>query len=82
MSTDLIHFRRYAQEVLGDHFPDKEITIDELSLHERQGMFYYRIYAWIDRKLCIGTDDSQGKAINEVMLAYADYLNSEAYAIK
>lgn len=74
MSTDLIHFRYYAQEVLGDRFPDKEVTIDELSLHERQGSFYYRIYAWIDRKLCIGTADSQGRAIDDAMAAYADYL--------
>ena len=74
MSTDLIHFRRYAQEVLGDRFPNMEVKIDELSLHERQGNFYYRIYAWIYRKLCIGTGSSQGKAIDDAMVAYADYL--------
>ncbi len=45
MSTDLMHFRRYAQEVLNDRFRGKTVSIDELSLHERQGNFYYRIYA-------------------------------------
>ena len=75
MSTDLIHFRRYAQEVLTDRFPNVEISIDELSLHERQGNFYYRIYTWVDRKLCIGTGLSQGKAIDDAMAAYADYQN-------
>ncbi|MDR0660969.1 MAG: hypothetical protein LBG19_09270 [Prevotellaceae bacterium] len=44
MSTDLIHFHRYAQEVLNDRFLKLEVSIDELSLHERQGNFYYRIY--------------------------------------
>lgn len=73
MSTDLIHFRRYAQEVLGHRFAGKEVSINELSLHERQGNFYYHIYAWIDRKLCIGTGLSQGKAIDDAMAAYADY---------
>ena len=75
MSTDLILFRRYAQEVLGDRFPELDISIDELSLHERQGNFYYRIYTWVDRKLCIGTGPSQGKAIDDAMAAYADYRN-------
>ena len=72
MSTDLIHFRRYAQDVLGNRFSDKQVSIDELSLHERQGSFYYRIYVWIDRKLCIGTGLSQGKAIDDAMTAYGE----------
>ena len=81
MSTDLIHFRRYAQEVLNDRFADKQVSIDELSLHERQGNFYYRVYAWIDRKLCIGTGLSQGKAIDDAMAAFADYQNDYEHAL-
>ena len=73
MSTDLIHFRRYAQEELNNRFPNVEVSIDELSLHERQGNYYYRIYTWIDRKLCIGTGPSQGKAIDEAIAAFSDY---------
>jgi hypothetical protein len=73
MTTDLIHFRRYVQDVLRDRFPGKSISFDELSMHERKGCIYYHIYVWIDRKLCIGTGISWSKAIDDVMAALADY---------
>lgn len=81
MTTNLIHFRRYAQEVLGDRFPKLEARIDELSVHERQGNFYYRIYAWVDNKLCIGTGTSQGKALDDMVAAYADYQSTHEHLL-
>lgn len=73
MNRELIHFRDYAKEVLSDRFMGKTVSVDEVSTHDRQGNFYYRVYAWIDNKLCIGTGQSQGKALDDAMASFADY---------
>lgn len=76
---ELIEFRSYVQEELTSHFKNIDVLVDEISFHERKGNFYYRIYAWIDNKLCIGTGSSQGKAIDDAMSSYVDYLGDNQY---
>jgi len=73
MKTALIHFRQYAQDALNDRYPTLSVKVDKLSLSEEEGVLTYEIKAHIDHKLCIGTGDSQGKAIDAITKAYADY---------
>lgn len=73
MSNDLATLRRYAQGVITEKFPESRVEIDECSSHERSGEFFYRLCVWIDNRLCVGSGESHGKAVDDTMCRYDDY---------